>query len=139
MIYSLRRILSACLLIATFVSLLPANDREDDDVGDLMERVHSGRRSPLRQIERQLAENQPNWLLIEQQLPGFGRMVEALRRTRDADVRDSADGYADAVNQLAKTVRNRNLAESRKAVRSLKESCGDCHYKGGPGGKLEDD
>lgn len=134
------------LLIGAMLSLAfgPfASARDDDDeggsVGDLMERVHKGRRSPMRQTEQQLAQPQPQWPIVEQQLLGFARMCEALKKSRKADVRDAADGYVDAVKELAKSTQTRNLAAARKAMENLKNACGDCHYKGGPGGKLDDD
>lgn len=124
---------------AAIGSLAAAKDDEGGNVGDLMERVHKGRRSPMRQTEQQLALPQPQWPVVEQQLPGFARMCEALLKSRKADVRDAAGGYVDAVKELAKSTQTKNLAAARKAMENLKNACGDCHYKGGPGGKLDDE
>ncbi len=125
------------VLGSVHVTLLWADDQYN--VGDVMERVHRGRRSPLRQTEQQLGADRPAWSVVDQQLPAFGQMAEALRRARKADVRESADGYITSVNDLAKAVRGLNLGNARKALKALNDSCGDCHYKGGPGGKLDDD
>lgn len=128
-------VFSACLLAQS----LFAKDDDGESVGDLMERVHKGRRSPMRQTEQQLAQYRPQWPIVDQQLPAFGRMAEALRRARKAEVRDAADGYVTSVTDLAKAVRARNVRSARLAFQALTESCGDCHYKRGPGGKLDDD
>src|SRR3954452_23834622 len=94
------------LLLALFCVASAASEAKDDgNVEDMMERTHKGRRSPFRQLEQQLEANAPQWQVIDQQLPAFATMAEALQKSRKEAVRDSADGYVDAVNQLAKAAK----------------------------------
>jgi hypothetical protein len=125
------------LLALIFVAASASQAKDEGNVEDMMERTHKGRRSPYRQLEQQLEAKLPQWPVIDQQLPTFGRMGEALQKSRKEEVCDLADGYVDAVNELAKAARTRNLANFRKAFASLKNSCADCHDNGGPGGKLD--
>lgn len=125
--------------IVTAASILLVRADDGDEIGDLMERVHSGRRSPMRQTEEQISQNAPTWPIVDRHLPSFARMAGALQRARKAEVRDASDGYAKAVAELTKSVQARNVKTSRTALKALRESCSDCHYKGGPGGKLDDD
>lgn len=67
-----------CLAISPFASA--RDEDEGGSVGDLMERVHKGRRSPMRQTEQQLAQLHPQWPVVEQQLPAFVRMCQALKQ-----------------------------------------------------------
>ena len=122
----------ACLAIAaTVVRVTALADDDDDKVEELMERVHDGKRSPYRQLRNQLGGAAPAWPAIDATLPAFQAMARALAESRDADIKESADGYVEAVGELVAAARRRDQ-------RSLGESCGDCHFDGGVGGELDD-
>jgi cytochrome c556 len=65
-------------------------------------------------------------------------MSKALTKAKNKEVREASDGYVDAVKQLGEQLKKRDTMGARKAIMLLGESCSDCHYKGGPGGRLED-
>ena len=117
-------------------------ERHDDSehrVHELMERTHEGRRSPYRRLRRAVAGEVTPWPEVERAVQEFEPMVRALRESGNADIRDAADGYVDAVRELAAATRKRDAAAVRAGFESLRQSCGDCHYDGGVGGALEDD
>jgi hypothetical protein len=130
----------ACLAIAATVVRVTAlaDDDEDDKVEDLMERVHDGKRSPYRQLRNQLGGAAPAWPAIDATLPAFQAMARALAESRDADIKESADGYVEAVGELVAAARRRDQRSLGAAFQSLGESCGDCHFDGGVGGELDD-
>jgi hypothetical protein len=106
-------------------------------IGDMMERLHEGRRAPLKQLQKIVADDKPSWDDLSKLLPGFQKMADALKKARKQEVRDASDGYASAIDDLSAAVKNQDAAKAQAAVKALKASCGDCHYKGGPGGKLD--
>lgn len=130
----------ACLAIAATVVRVTAlaDDDEDDKVEELMERVHDGKRSPYRQLRNQLGGGAPAWPAIDATLPAFQAMARALAESRDADIKESADGYVEAVAELVAAARRRDQRSLGEAFQSLGESCGDCHFDGGVGGELDD-
>lgn len=131
----------ACLAIAVMVvrvTALADDEDEEDKVEELMERVHEGKRSPYRQLRNQLGAAAPAWPAIDATLPAFQAMARALAESRDADVKESADGYVQAVGELVAAARRRDQRSLGAAFKSLGESCGDCHFEGGVGGELDD-
>jgi hypothetical protein len=129
----------ACLAIAaTVVRVTALADDEDDKVEELMERVHDGKRSPYRQLRNQSGGGAPAWPAIDATLPAFQAMARALAESRDADIKESADGYVEAVAELVAATRRRDQRSLGEAFQSLGESCGDCHFDGGVGGELDD-
>ncbi len=74
---------------------------------------------------------------INQAVPRLAAMSDALATAKDKDVRDAADGYVSAVKELAVQANKRDAVRTRAALTALSNSCADCHYKGGPGGKLD--
>jgi cytochrome c556 len=112
------------------------DQNEDEAVEHLMEKVHEGKKSPYRQLEKNLQAERPDWGAIAETLPTLQKMANLLKDSRVADIRDSSDGYRDAVKQLTQQTQEKNLAQARKALEALKNSCADCHFKGGVGGKL---
>lgn len=130
----------ACLAIAATVVRVTAlaDDDEDDKVEELMERVHDGKRSPYRQLRSQLGAAAPAWPAIDATLPAFEAMARALAESRNADVKESADGYVEAVGEIVAAARRRDQRSLGEAFKSLGESCGDCHFEGGVGGELDD-
>lgn len=126
--------------LGVVVLMARADDRKGGDglVHKLMERTHEGRRSPYGQL-RQIAEGPgAPWPVIEKTVAGFDPMVRALLESKNADIKDSADGYVDAIKAIVAAVKRRDAKEVRKGFDSLKQSCGDCHFKGGVGGELDD-
>lgn len=113
-----------------------ADHGEDERVEELMEKTHEGRRSPYRQAKQQAEAAVPSWRAIEALVPRFEEMSRALRESKNQEISGSADGYVDAVTELATAARKRDAREFKQAVSSLGESCGDCHFKGGVGGEL---
>lgn len=111
---------------------------EDERVEDLMEKTHEGRRSPYRQLRGQAEANAPAWPLVEATLPRFDAMSRALLESNNPDIKGSADGYADAVKEIVEAAKRRDAKALRGGFQSLSQSCGDCHFKGGVGGELED-
>lgn len=130
----------ACLSLCLLATVLADGDEhEDERVEELMEKTHEGRRSPYGQLKRIMAGEQADWAVVERAVAGFGPMCQALAESKVEDIRGSADGYLDAVKELREAVGRRDEAGARAAFEGLTESCGDCHYKGGVGGPLEDD
>lgn len=114
-------------------------DRADRRVHELMERTHEGRRSPYGRLRRAVEGEAVPWPAIDQVVKEFEPMCRALRESPDDDIKAAADGYVDAVEKLATAARNRDAAAVRAGFKSLTQSCGDCHFDGGVGGRLEDD
>jgi hypothetical protein len=115
-----------------------ADEDEDERVEKLMEKTHEGKRSPYRQL-RQIVEGAGTpWPMIEQVVLGFDPMSRALLESKSDEIKDSADGYVDAVKEIAAAVKRRDANGLRTGFDSLKQSCGDCHFKAGVGGELDD-
>ena len=130
----------ACTAVVLCVVLVAyADDRKggDGQVHKLMERTHEGRRSPYGQLRQIVEGHGAPWPAIEQAVQGFEPMCRALLESKNADIKDSADGYVDSVKEIAAAVKRRDVKGVRDGFESLKQSCGDCHYKGGVGGELE--
>jgi len=111
--------------------------KKGESIEHWMERLHKGRKSPLQQVEQTLGQETPAWDDVNKNLPDFLKMSEMLKNAKKETVRDTADGYVDAVKSLAAAAKNRDRDKARAAIKDLTTSCGDCHYKGGPGGKLD--
>lgn len=146
----LKLLLLACALLPlAVIGRLSADEGEHGREGgkrgdhvsleDMMERVHKGRRSPLSKTKAELAANMPDWDVIEKQLSQFEKMSKALAGSRKQEVKDAASGYTSAVDDLIAAAKKRDAAAATTAIKALQESCTDCHYKGGPGGRLERD
>lgn len=134
-------VLSAGMLLATLgvVAVVAYADHDEDErVEKLMEKTHEGKRSPYRQLRAQSEAAAPAWPVVAATLPRFEEMSRALLESPDADVKGSADGYVDAVREVAAAAGKRDAAALRVAFQSLTQSCGDCHFKGGVGGELDD-
>lgn len=115
-----------------------ADHDEDERVEELMEKTHEGRRSPYRQLQAQAEAAAPAWPAVAATLAGFDVMSRALLESRNADIKDSAGGYVDAVKDIAAATRKRDAGALREGFQALRQSCGDCHFKGGVGGELDD-
>lgn len=127
------------LTTAVCLALIAIADGDDDRVEKLMERTHEGRRSPYGQLREIVAGQGAPWPLVEQTVNAFEPMCRALAESGNDEIRDSADGYLTAVREMAAAVKRRDAAGVRTGFDSLKQSCGDCHFKGGVGGMLEDE
>ena len=64
-------------------------------------------------------------------------MSKALVNAKNKEVRDTADSYVVAVKDIANGLAKQDAAGTRAAITALSNSCTDCHYKEGPGGKLD--
>ena len=125
--------------LGVVVLMARADDHKGGDglVHKLMERTHEGRRSPYGQLRLIVEGRDAPWQVIDQAVLGFDPMCRALLESKNADIKDSADGYVDAVKEIAAAVKRRDAEGVRAGFESLKQSCGDCHFKGGVGGELE--
>jgi len=123
-------VLAAALAVAAGVFVI----RHDWLVEDLMERVHEGKDSPWAVARTQADADPPDWGSLGEGVGAFAEMAEALKGAKHADVRASADGYADAATDLADAVRQKDAEGLRRAVAVLGKSCADCHFDGGVGG-----
>ena len=131
---------SACMaMLVGLVIVSRADDRKGGDrqVHKLMERTHEGRRSPYGQLRQIVNAPGVPWPAIEQAVQGFDPMCRALLECANDDIKDSADGYVDAVKEIAAAVKRPDSKGVAEGFQSLKESCGDCHFKGGVGGQLD--
>jgi len=127
-----------CLsLVLLAVAIAHGDDKEDERVEQLMELIHEGRRSPYGQLRRVVAGEQADWTTVERAVAAFEPMRRALAESKVDDIRDSADGYLDAVQEMRDALGRRDGARFRRAFTGLTESCGDCHFEGGIGGELE--
>lgn len=126
-----------CVLMTLSCIGLSTAKEDDDRVHDLMEKVHEGKKSPWRTTRRAVENDPVDWTAIQAALPKFSAMCEALKTAKQAEVRDSADGYVDGAKALHAAAVKRDAAAARAAVKRLADSCADCHFKGGPGGKLD--
>ena len=115
-----------------------ADHDEDEKVEELMEKTHEGKRSPYRQLRTQAEAPAPSWQVVERTLPRFEAMSKALQESKNADIKGSADGYVDAVKEIAAATKQKDAKLLRAGFQALSQSCGDCHFKGGVGGELDD-
>lgn len=135
--------LTSCLLVgllagsALMQRLALAGKDEDEKVHDLMEKTHEGKKSPWKKAVQAAQGNPIDWATINQALPRLADMSKALETAKNKDVRDAADGYDNAVKELTLQANKRDAVRTRAALTALSNSCTDCHYKGGPGGKLD--
>ena len=138
---SMPRLVGATIMLGLGVVLaVRADDRDGDElVEKLMERTHEGRRSPYGQLREIVAGQAASWQAIEQTVQAFEPMCRALAASRNDEIKDSADGYLTAVKDLAAAAKRRDPAGIRAGFDALKQSCGDCHFKGGVGGELEEE
>ncbi|MCE9547918.1 MAG: hypothetical protein K8T25_20800 [Planctomycetia bacterium] len=123
-------------IVSLGVGLLWAGEKYGH-IEDQMEKVHKGKRSPLKQTQEQLAKESPTWDVVDKQLPAFKAMSQALKDSKNSAITDAADGYTTAIDDLVAAVKKQDVTAARTALKNLTNSCADCHYKGGPGGKLE--
>jgi hypothetical protein len=137
--YSLERYHSRNAHASPPARLVVDRKQKDDRVEEMMERIHEGRKSPLGRTKAELAADVPDWIELAKHAVTFSSMSEALKKSPVMEIRDSAEGYADAVEALSAAVKQRDPIKARSALKALASSCTDCHYKGGPGGKLDDD
>lgn len=127
------------VLASVLVGIVASADHDEDErVHELMEKTHEGRRSPYRQVQAQAEAHTPAWQIVNATLPRFDAMSRALLESKDADVKGSADGYVEAVKELVAATTKRDGRALAAAFQSLRQSCGDCHFKGGVGGELDD-
>lgn len=132
----------ACLAATSCFALFAlAHDHKggDERVEELMERTHEGRRSPYGQLRRIVEGADAQWSVVEQAVRGFEPMCRALQESTNDEIKGSADGYVDAVRDIVAAVRARDPAGVRKGFAALEQSCTDCHFEGGVGGRLERD
>ena len=132
--------LAAAVMLTAFgaAGVLADADHEDERVEKLMEKTHEGKRSPYGQLRRIVEGADAPWPVIEQTVMAFDPMCRALLESKNADIKDSADGYVDSVKEIAAAVKRRDAKGVRAGFESLRQSCGDCHFKGGVGGELDD-
>lgn len=133
-------LLAAAVMLTAFgtVGVLADADHEDERVERLMEKTHEGKRSPYGQLRRIVEGADAPWPVIEQTVMAFDPMCRALLESKNADIKDSADGYVDSVKELAAAVKRRDAKALRAGFESLRQSCGDCHFQGGVGSELDD-
>lgn len=113
-------------------------ETKDRRVHELMDRVHHGRRSPWKQLESLADQDKPTWDQIAKLMPRFNDMSKALADSPQKAVADASTKYVAAVKDLAAASDKQDAAALKDAVKSLKNSCADCHSQGGPGGRLKD-
>jgi cytochrome c556 len=130
-------VISAAVLAFTLLPF-PTSADEHDAVAELMEKTHEGKNSPWKKAKRAAGMSPIDWESINMALPRLEAMSKALATAKSKDVRDSADGYVDAVKKLTTQAKKKDVAGIRAALMALANSCADCHFKGGPGGELED-
>lgn len=128
----------SCCSNALFLVAADKDDDDDEEIEEMMEKVHEGKRSPLRQVKEAVRNEPPRWEVIEKQLSKFVKMGELLKHSKNDEIKDGSDGYVDATTGLGKALKIKDAVALRKSFRSLNESCADCHFKGGVGGKLDD-
>ena len=132
------------ILAGTSPGDFPAARADDHEGGDgqvhrLMERTHEGRRSPYRKLRQIIEGPGAPWPVIEQTVQGFEPMCRALLESPDDDIKGSADGYVDSVKEIVAAVKRHDEKGVRDGFQSLRQSCGDCHFKGGVGDELENE
>lgn len=127
----------ACSVLSQRLAFADKDEDEDEKVHELMEKTHEGKKSPWKKAVQAAKGNPIDWGTINQALPRLAAMSDALVTAKDQEVRDAADGYISAVKELAVQVNKRDAVRARAALAALSNSCADCHYKGGPGGKLD--
>lgn len=126
-----------CLALYPSPGLAKDDEDEDDKVHDLMEKVHEGKNSPWKKAANASAKNPVDWATIKSSLPRLETMSKALLTAKNKEVRDTADSYVVAIKDIANGLGKQDVAATRAAFTALSNSCADCHYKGGPGGKLD--
>jgi len=112
--------------------------RKDHHVEEMMERTHEGRRSPYRRLGRIVDGEAAAWPDVERLVAEFDPMCRALLASKNDDIKGSADGYVEAVKEIWDAAKKHDAAGVKSGYQALKDSCGDCHFKGGVGGELDD-
>lgn len=130
-------LISVAVLAFTLLPF-PATADEDDAVAELMEKTHEGKNSPWKKAKRAAGKSPVDWESINMALPQLEAMSKALATAKSKDVRESANGYVDAVKKLTTQAKKNDVVGTRAALMALANSCADCHFKGGPGGELDD-
>ena len=130
----------AAVLVAGFVAAAGLFViRHDWLVEELMEQVHAGEDSPWAAANRQAQVETPDWVALRAREPDFVAMGEALKSAKNADIRQSADGYVAAVTGMQNAVIEQDAEAYRQSFAALKKACNDCHFDGGVGGMLKDE
>jgi len=127
----------ACLIAAPLAIAEKGSKEKFKDVEHMMERVHEGKNSPYKSSVAQLKTDKPNWDLLMKNLPDLKKMADLMKNHKSADIKDSSDTYVEGVQALGEAVGKKNLDGAKAAIKKLENACGDCHYKGGVGGKLD--
>jgi len=129
-------IIAAVSVTAAIVAAGVFVARHDWEVEELMGEVHGGPSSPFERLNAQATAAAPEWANLELLLPPLREMCRALLAAKDATIRQSSDGYVDAVGRLGRAITDRDIPAFRGASQDLRTSCGDCHAPGGVGGDL---
>ena len=126
------------VLVAVFVAAAGVFViRHDWAVEDFMERIHDGATSPWAVVKAQVGADTPDWDAVRKPATGFVEMGEVLTSAKSADIRASADGYVAAAPGIMDAVTRQDADAFRRSIGALEQSCHDCHFDGGVGGKLE--
>jgi hypothetical protein len=105
-------------------------------VEELMETIHVGPASPFARLTAQATARPPEWTKLETILLPLDEMCHALRSAKSAAIRESADGYCDAVGRLRTAIEAQDVTALQGAAQAFGRSCVDCHGPGGVGGEL---
>ena len=95
------------MLVAFCLSVAWAGEKFGS-INRLMEKVHKGKGSPLGLTKTQLAKDSPAWEVIDKQIPAMQEMSRMLNHSKASEIKDAADDYADAVEDLAAAAKKKD-------------------------------
>lgn len=109
-----------------------------EDIEKKMIEVHKGGKSPLYRIEDEITDRfVPDWDQVAKDTKSLQEMADLLK-ARQREVTVGEDRYAEAVAALRKAAeagqanKDNALKDATVALKSLRASCGVCHYGGKP-------
>jgi hypothetical protein len=91
----------------------------DDTMHELMEKTHEGKNSPWKTAERAASKDPIDWAEFNKVLPRLTAMSKALTTAKNKEVRDSADGYVDAVKEWEASAKKKDAVGTRAALTAL--------------------
>jgi cytochrome c556 len=138
--FRMRRFLCAASLTVFMVMAClaagAASARDDDEqtptIKAIMEKLHTGKKSPLNTVKTALKANSPNWEELQTQAKLFKKYGDSLEKNdpprgkKDAYAK-LAKAYAASAKSLEEAAERENLKGARDAFKKITNSCTTCH------------
>lgn len=120
------------LLAAWSVSSVTADETKTPTIKTIMKKLHGGRNSLLRQVDRELKAEQPNWIKLQKQSQQFATLGAELvknepRRGSKESWEKLSQLYCDNAKAFDDAAQKHDQTAATSAVRKLTQSCMGCH------------